>query len=324
MTTTPSSHVVPAAKPGRPSRQSPRRRPRLSADLLAELANRLTARDRWLLHMLYEHRVLTTVQIAQLAYGAGTTAAHRLQRLWQLRAVDRQQPLVERGSAPMHYVLGDAGAAVLAAHHDITVHELGYRRDTAIGILHSAKIAHTVGVNSILAALVAHARRHPDTRLIAWWPERRCTQLWGDLARPDAYAHWRDGDTRVEFFLEYDTGSEPVHRLVKKLADYADLAHATGATTPVLFWFPTPAREANARTALRDAPIPVATAAPEPGNADPASQLWQPVGDQSRRRLAALDRLSRTSATDDLARPPGLLEQAPWAVPVAPMPPPTR
>lgn len=322
MTPTPSTHAVPSTRPGRPSRPTRRPRPRLSVDLIADLAGRLTARDRWLLQMLHEHRVLTSTQIAQLAYGATTTAAHRLHQLWQLRAVDRQQPLVAHGSAPMHYVLGDGGAAVLAAQHDISIRELGYRRATAIGVLHSAKLAHTVGVNSILAALVAHARTHRDTQLVSWWSEPRCTRLWGDLARPDTYGQWQEGATSLEFFLEYDTGSEPLHRLKSKLADYADLAHATGTTIPVLFWLPTPTREANARAVLRDSPIPVATAAPQPGDADPASQLWRPIDDdQTRRRLLDLGHLSPTHPSRDLASSLRPVEQTPWGTPVTPMPP---
>ena len=38
-----------------------------SPQLAAALAARLTARDRWLLRMLLEHRVLTTGQVTQLA-----------------------------------------------------------------------------------------------------------------------------------------------------------------------------------------------------------------------------------------------------------------
>ena len=50
-----------ATRPGRPA-----------------LAGRLTARDRWLLRMLHEHRVLTTSQIIQLAFG--TTRARSVNR----------------------------------------------------------------------------------------------------------------------------------------------------------------------------------------------------------------------------------------------------
>lgn len=323
MTPTPTPDATTPTRTGWPIRRERKPRPRMSDDLLAALANRLTPRDVWLLHMLLEHRVFTTTQIAQLAYGTTTTAAHRLHQLWQYRAVDRQQPLVERGSAPMHYVLGDAGAAVLAARHDTTVRELGYRRATALGILHSAKLAHTVGVNGLLAALVAHARTSNSAHLHTWWPERRCLHHWGDLARPDAYARWQDGARTLEFFLEYDTGTEPLNRLANKLADYADLAHATGITSPVLFWFTSPTRETHARAALRNAPVAVATAAPQPGNANPAIALWRPLDGEGEPRLS----LAALADADHSPLPPASALGSPTAMGVpdafsiGPMPP---
>jgi hypothetical protein len=318
--TAPTSGAVPGARPGRPSRPARRSRPRMSPDLLAELAVRLTPRDRWLLRMLYEHRVLTSVQITQLAFGALTTASHRMLELWSLRAVDGRQPFIGAGSAPMHYVLDEAGAAALAAENEVTVAQLGYRRQQAIAILHSARLAHTVGVNGIMAALVAHARTHPSSRLLGWWPEHRCADLWGDLVRPDAYAHWRDGHRELGFFLEYDTGTETIARLATKLTGYLDLAETTGINIPVLFWFPTPDREAHARTALTRAPLPVATAALGHGNAaDPAGRLWLPIDREGPRvRLADL-----TSQPDRHAVLPAgqtcraeIIDQ-----PVTPMPP---
>lgn len=326
MTHTPSSAVAPVARPGHPTRTSRYRRPRLSPDLLTELAHRLTARDRWLLQMLHEHRVLTSTQITQLAFGSEIRARHRLLRLWRLRAIDRQQPLVERGTAPMHYILGDAGAAVLAALHGISVKELGYARDRAVGVLHSSRLTHTVGVNGILTALVAHARAHADTELAAWWPERRCAQHWGDLARPDAHGKWRQGDLSVPFFLEYDTGTEPLHRLTAKLHDYADLTHVTGVKTPVLFWFHSPAREANAHKALPDGPVPIATAAPIGDEADPAGPLWLTVDTNvhDRRQLADLHVLAPPDPAHLAPSPVTPPDEPAWTAPVYPMPPNTR
>src|SRR5437660_756392 len=80
---------------------------------------------------------------------------------------------------------------------------------------------------------------------------------WGRYARPDAYGRWRDDGSGTDFFLEYDTGTEPVARVAAKLRGYAALADATGITTPVLFWFPAPAREASVRAALGAAGVPV-------------------------------------------------------------------
>jgi hypothetical protein len=69
---------------------------------------------------------------------------------------------------------------------------------------------------------------------------------------------------RVDFFLEYDRGSEPVGRLAGKLAGYLELAHASGIATPLLLWLPGSAREAAARRALAGSSLPVATASPHP------------------------------------------------------------
>ena len=101
--------------------------------LAAALAARLTARDRWLLRMLLEHRVLTTGQITDLAFGTTRASTARMSILYQLRAVDRFRPLAPAGSSPLHFVLDEAGAAVLAAEDGTTPADLGYRRDRAPG-----------------------------------------------------------------------------------------------------------------------------------------------------------------------------------------------
>jgi hypothetical protein len=62
----------PSALPGRP--RSGGRLARSPA-LAAELAARLTARDRWLLRMICEHRVLTTSQVTDLALVDGVGVA---------------------------------------------------------------------------------------------------------------------------------------------------------------------------------------------------------------------------------------------------------
>lgn len=271
---------------------------------LAFLANHLTPRDRWLARVVGEHRVFTTSQLTHLAFGSARTANQRLLQLYQWRVLDRFQPLLAVGSAPMHYVLDLAGAAVLAAEDGLDPIDVGYRHDRALGIGHSLRLAHTVGVNGLYAALVAIARHtasHTGTdvdgrggrAVTAWWPETRCARLWGDLARPDAYARWHEEGREIEFFLEYDTGTEPLTRVAGKLHDYARLAAATGIVTPVLFWFGAQAREAAARAALastlaaldRPGTVPVATTTADPTRSgeptsvpdSPAAARWRPL-----------------------------------------------
>ena len=278
--------------PGRPAARAAG-----SVEHQAMLASRLTARDKWLLALLHEHRVLTTVQIQDAAFPSDRSARQRIRDLSLWRAVSRFQPFQQLGSAPMHYVLGPAGAAVLAAEHGLDVKDVGYRHDRAMAIAHNQRLAHTVGVNDFFTSLIAHSRHiRAAGTLVAWWSEARCARHFGDLVIPDGYGRWhtttRTGGPRgeVEWFLEFDTGTESLTKVGRKLAGYARLAESTGIATPVLVWLPTSRREAGARTALArvhaqlDAPhtVPVATsaadlldpAAPHPSPADP---VWLPL-----------------------------------------------
>lgn len=272
---------------------------RYTPAVLASLAARLTRRDRYLLRMTWEHRVLTSPQIAELAFDSDDTARKRLLRLHDLGVLERFQPNlpVGAGTAPFHYVLGEAGAAVLAAEDGVEFAEFGYRRFHALAIAHSQKLAHTIGVNGFFTALIAFARKTPETDLVAWWPENRCTKVWGQTARPDAYGHWTEGFTGVDFFLEYDTGTETLDRVANKLNSYAQLIRRTGITTPVLFWVHSERREANLRGRLHTHPasplVPIATGCRSPlitpDDDGPAGHVWLPLDTRSpRHRLAAL------------------------------------
>jgi hypothetical protein len=254
----------------------------------AALAGRVTDRDRALCRLLHEHRVLATPHLTDLAFPSRNAAEHRLTLLHRLGVVDRFRPHHTPGSAPYHYVLGPLGAALLAAEFDQDPAELGYRRDRALALAHSQRLQHLLGVNGFFAALARAARRQPDTGLEVWWSEQRCAAQWGGLVHPDGYGRWREQHARVDFFLEYDRGSEPLGRLAGKLPGYLELAHASSIRTPLLVWLPTPAREAAARQVLAGSGLPVATATPHPDHT-PAGPLWLPLDASGlRRRLGQL------------------------------------
>jgi hypothetical protein len=274
-----------------------------TAEHQARLAARLTGRDRWLIRMLFEHRVFTTSQIQAMAFPSARAANTRLLELYRWRVLGRFQPFRPVGSAPMHYVLDIAGAAVLAAETGTDPKRLGYRHERAVAIAHSLQLAHTVGRNQVLVDLLAAATAHPAAArggaLEAWWGETRCARVFGDLVRPDGYAHWRESHAHLAFFLEYDTGTENLTQLAAKLTGYHALAAATEISTPVLFWLPSLRREASARRALAaamsqlDRPrlVPVATTAADPsvagdGLADVAGVRWLPL-DPTTSRAAA-------------------------------------
>ena len=186
----PAAHLAPPAGPLRPPRAAN------TTDHQAALAGRLTARDRWILHMLHEHRVLTTHHLTALAFPSPRAARLRLRELYLWSVLDRFHPHIPTGSAPVHYVLGPAGAAVLAAEHGIDPKRFGYRRDRVNAIAHRLRLTHTLGVNTWFTTLTTTAppaqavrpsRHRPPLRLTAWWSEARCARHFGDLTRPDAY-----------------------------------------------------------------------------------------------------------------------------------------
>lgn len=268
-----------------------------SVEHQAALAARLTSRDKWLLALLHEHRVLTSAQVRDAAFPSGRSARQRLRELYLWRAVSRFQPFQQLGSAPMHYVLGPAGAAVLAAEHGLEVKDLGYRHDRAMAIAHNQRLAHTVGIADFFTSLIARARHQPadsiatsSEAVTAWWSETRCARHFGDLVIPDAYGRWRSRHGEIEFFLEFDTGTESLTKVARKLAAYARLADSTGIPTPVLIWLPSTRREAGARTALsrihaeldHRETVPVATATadllnPDTQHPSPADETWLPL-----------------------------------------------
>jgi hypothetical protein len=283
--------------PSRSLGRGPSRRGNV-AEQLAALAGRLTARDRAIVRLVHEHRVLTTPQLAGAFFHSQDRAEHRLRELSQARVLLRFRPHARHGegSAPYHYVLGPLGAAVLAAEQSVEPRQLGYRPDKALKVAHSQRLAHLVGANGFFTALTAHGRqdRSQGAWLALWLSERACADHWGHVVRPDGFGRWHQHGRQVGFFLEYDRGTEPLDRLAAKLYGYGRLADATQIPTPVLFWLPTSGREANVRQALAGEArwgtvrFLVATASPTFG-LGPAEATWLPLGETwPRRRLIEL------------------------------------
>jgi hypothetical protein len=184
----------------------------------------------------------------------------------------------------------------------------------------------------VFTALAAAARASSgQLALEVWWSERRCAAAW-DRARPDGYGRWRDQPPGgappavADFFLEYDTGTEPLGRLTAKLDGYRDLAARTGIPTPVLFWVPTMRREAALRARLAGPPphgtpgaasaaqVPIATAVAGISPDGPAGAAWLPAGGPGPRlRLAQL-------APPGTAAPPPAEPGGPPAAPAGGLP----
>lgn len=259
----------------RPDHRAPIR-PRSSPRVIKALARRLTPRDRWIMRLVWTHRVLTTPQIATLAFNSYNTAKDRLSILYELRALDRISPMVP-GSAPWHYYLDTPGAEILAADHGKSVREFGYSPKRARDAATSSQVAHTLGVNQTFVNLFAHTRSPAHRAHLHWWTEAQCAWHWGDIVRPDAAGRWQVGTRRTDFFLEYDRGTERIRRLTAKLDAYAELADTVGVRGVVLFVLPSGRREAHLRHAIgARPPVPVATAV---HGTHPADAVWVRVDD---------------------------------------------
>jgi hypothetical protein len=247
-------------------------------DPLVRASRYLTDRDRYLCRILFEHRVLTTHQVTDVAFDSPITARHRLAALADLDVVDRFRPRKQLGSAPWHWVLGPVGAAVLAVDRGEHPDDFYFRSEKALAVEASPRLAHLLGVNGFFTALVREARRaHGRCSLAEWRSERAFAARWGDLVRPDGFGRWIEDGTEVRFCLEFDNGTENLARLTDKLIGYADLAVALGEPPLVLFAFQGPRREAAAVKALARSPVPVATAVVRPG-ALPAERIWLVAG----------------------------------------------
>ncbi|TQN32650.1 protein involved in plasmid replication-relaxation [Haloactinospora alba] len=266
----------------RPDHRTPIR-PRSSPAVIKALAHRLTSRDRWMMRMVWHHRVLTTPQLTTLAFTSYNTAKDRLAILYELRALDRLRPW----NAPWHYVLDAPGAEILAADNGLTLREFGFRSDRAQRPVKSSHLAHTLGVNQVFVDLYAHTRTPDHHAHLEWWTEGQCAWHYGDIVRPDAAGTWQVGTYYTSFFLEYDMGTERLRRLTAKLDSYSELAETTNVRGVVLFYLPSRRREAQLRRAIGSRPpVPVATAV---HGAHPAYAVWARVDDPELRPRTLVD-----------------------------------
>ena len=195
-------------------------------DALA-LLRRLTSRDRFILRTLADHQVLTTDQIADLAFGSLRAAQQRLATLAALGAVGRFRRTLPAGSEPWRYYLAPAGAALVAAERGQPAPAARVIERRAVALAASQRLGHLLGVNGFFASLAAAARASGGACVLSeWWSEQRCAAEYGTIVRPDGYGAWACAGRVTGFFLEYDNGTETTTRVAAKLAQHADLADA--------------------------------------------------------------------------------------------------
>jgi hypothetical protein len=161
-------------------------RPRVDETLIDAVSCRLTERDRLICRDLYEHRVLTSIQIFELRFDSAYRARKRLLELHRLRVVERFRPYREHGSHPHHCLLDEVGARLVAAERGVEPGELDWSRARALKLASSTQLRHLVEANGFFTRLASALRTEPNLELAAWWGQRRCAQAWGEVVRPMA------------------------------------------------------------------------------------------------------------------------------------------
>ncbi|WP_020663181.1 replication-relaxation family protein [Amycolatopsis benzoatilytica] len=262
---------------------------------------RLVDRDRRLLALLAEHKVLTTNQIAAIEFLSVRRAQDRLRHLRELGVVFAfRESYLRGGTSQTRYALGYLGARLIAAQRAERPPAPKAYAESLDRLALWPKLDHQLGVNDFFCALAAHrnparlreaGREGEVSGLTQWWSEHRCTEFfWKYLGggretrlRPDGYGCWEEHGRTVRFFLEHDTGTESLAKVTGKLDDYG--AFPTDAFGVLLFSVHSTRREIALRTALRRAlaghapGFVIATAARDPhgayGHADgPAAPIW--------------------------------------------------
>ena len=279
-----------------PTHNRARARPRTDRLRLQSIAASITDRDQHICIDLFEHRILTTIQLYELHFPSYPRARKRLLELHRLGLLWRVRPHQQLGSLPWHYVLDEPGALVVAESRGIEPTELGFRFDRVLGMLDSPRLRHLRETNGFFTRL-AHACRtsREPCRLAEWWGERSAAERWQGLVRPDGLGRLEGApESSVTFALELDRGTESRDRLAEKIERYVLIAPGPDAPEAVLSSFPSLEREQSARQVLASAALTVATTTLHRHLANPLGVVWRPLGADRRLRLIDLARGSGT------------------------------
>lgn len=263
------------------------------ADAITE-QRQLTGRDLELLALLAAHKALTAGQVTRLFFPADGNAARKRLALLERRGVlARFRGCLRPGSQEYRYTLGPLGAMIHAAATDKPIPTPHTVHQKALKLSRNPQLNHLLGINEFFTALRHHARDNSGCELLEWWNERDATAACAQITRPDGYGEWLQDGRRIRFFLEYDTGTEELSRLIDKLCGYQDL-RTGGLCIPVLFVLPGPKRQQNFHRLLDEqlaamAGLTVATATvTDLDTCTPAGPVWWLAGHTTRHRLIDL------------------------------------
>ncbi|WP_117214362.1 replication-relaxation family protein [Allorhizocola rhizosphaerae] len=260
-----------------------------SAHGLLAIYPHITSRDRKILQLLDDHQVLTTDHITRLFFHSPRTCRHRLSELLGLGLLDRFRfARPGGGTDPYHWVLGHEGQRFQAAARGEAEPTARASSQHIARLSANPRLQHLLTVNEFFVRLAEHDRWHPAATLVRWWSEAAIkpfqTRI---LVRPDGHGLWTVGERTVGFWLEADTGSEPLTRVIAKLETYRKVPANGGPRYPVLFWLASSTREEHLHRLLRTEYADVLTATAT-HDTNPAEAVWLPGDGHDRVRLEQL------------------------------------
>jgi hypothetical protein len=191
----------------------------------SDLLRKLDARERAVLVAIYEHKVLVTEHLKAMFFGSLRRAQDRLHHLVQRGVIDTWYPPQPRGAgkASGHHTLTENGAQVVASLLGIARSELRYVVRDEEDREQDSYLAHRMGVNEFFCALIEAGRANDGHGLAKWVPERT-VRTSGGWIRPDGFGVYLDSGSALDFYLEYDRGTETTRQLANKLAGYIGVA----------------------------------------------------------------------------------------------------
>jgi hypothetical protein len=243
---------------------------RVSTRLVAEVAERLSARDLELLALIARFRVMSGAQLRELFWPEGSPATRarlarrglaRLADLSVLERLPRRVGGVRAGSSGLVFAPGRVGIRLLQAEQGKRTRP---RRAYAPGARY---LAHTLAVAHLYVDLTL-AARWGLAELLAFDHEPACWRRYpgpygAQLAiKPDAYVRLGVGEYEHSWFIEMDMASEAPVTLVGKARRYIDFwrggteQSARGVFPRVAWIAPDPARAELITEALSGLPHP--------------------------------------------------------------------
>jgi predicted transcriptional regulator len=304
------------------------RKPAQVAASLGELAHQLTERDFAIVEHLSRFRLLTIVQLERVFFDSASSAYDRVKTLCERGLLDRRRPSTHEA---YRYFLGWHGLSLV---HSIA--SADFERDPGMDLFgrsekpkpgraptklkarqHADKLffsshrSHLEGVNDFYTRLAYSCRSSLDAKLRHWYVEHEAERVSpASGVRADGCFDLVFAGREREFWYEYDTGTEPLDRLVGKIDWYnQEIARhrsiqdqhikegkytreqvlAQAPPRMMLIEFTKPGREANLHDRLAAAGgldlVATSTAA---RSGDPLGSIWRCAGTSpgEMRRLA--------------------------------------